>query len=84
MADRGKKGSDMPMAHLDICDRIKLLRLEAKVTQAEFAKMLSLTESYIKQIEVRNFTPNIYTLKQIHRVTGARYDWLIDGIGPKK
>lgn len=84
MEKRGKKGSDMPMAHLDICDRIKLLRLESKLTQAEFAEKLDLTLSYIKQIEIRSFTPNIYTLKQIHKVTGAKYDWLIDGRGPKK
>jgi transcriptional regulator with XRE-family HTH domain len=84
MSNRGKSGSQMPMAHLDICDRIKLLRLESKLTQREFAEKIGATESYIKQVETRTFTPNIYFLKQIRKVTGVSYDWLIDGHGPKK
>jgi ribosome-binding protein aMBF1 (putative translation factor) len=83
-AGMGKKNSEMPMSHLDICDRFKLVRLESALTQKEFAEKLTLTESYIKQIEVRSFTPNIFALKQIRKHFGVNYAWLLDGAGPRK
>jgi ribosome-binding protein aMBF1 (putative translation factor) len=84
MAGMGKANSEMPMAHLDICDRFKLVRLESGLTQKEFAEKLTLTESYIKQIEIRSFTPNIFALKQLHRHFKVNYTWLLDGEGPRK
>jgi len=51
-------------------------------TQLEFAKVVGLTLSYVKMVEGRRFTPNIYAIKQVHVVCGVSYDWLLDGVGP--
>lgn len=75
--------TEMPQHHLDICDRFRLARKEAGVTQYEWSKELSLTESYIKAIEARTFTPNIFAIKQL-RKKGYTYDWILDGTGKKK
>ena len=73
----------MPVHHFDICDRFKLARAEMKMTQYEFSKALNLTESYVKAIETRVFTPNIFAMKQL-RAKGYSYDWILEGKGEKK
>lgn len=73
----------MPQHHLDICDRFRLVRLEKGYTQTEFAEKLGLTLSYVKMVEVRSVTPNLYAIKQMRAVFGCSYDWILDGKGKK-
>ena len=80
---RGKAATQMPQHHLDICDRFRLIReMYDGSTQAGFAKKLNVTLSYIKRIEVRDFTPNIYAIKQLSSVFNISYDWILDGTTP--
>ena len=75
--------TQMPQHHLDICDRFRLVRLERMETQLGFAELLGLTVSYVKMIEGRRVTPNIYAIKRLHKVCGKSYDWILDGEGRK-
>ena len=71
----------IPQSHLDICDRFKLIRLQNKLTQKDFGEKTGLNISYIKNIEVRNFTPNLFAIKQLRKEFNVNYDWLLDGTG---
>lgn len=84
MAVSRRSLSAMPKHYFEICDRFKLVRLEEKLTQEDFAKAIGLTESYIKALENRNSSPNIFSIQQLHKHFGRNYDWIIDGKGKKK
>jgi transcriptional regulator with XRE-family HTH domain len=73
----------MPAQHLEICDRFRLCRLEAKLTQQDFATALGLTISYIKMVETRKLSPNLFSIQQLAKVTSRSYEWIIDGTGKK-
>ena len=80
---RGKAATQMPQYHLDICDRFKQIRTEYDgSTQAVFAKKMELTVSYIKRIEVRDFTPSIFAIKQLSTLFNVSYDWILEGKPP--
>lgn len=82
--NRGKNATTMQQYYLDICDRFLLARMENKFVQSEWAKSLRLTESYVKAIELRRFTPNLFAIKELHHKFGYSYQWIIDGVGEKK
>jgi transcriptional regulator with XRE-family HTH domain len=79
MAVSRRSMTKMVDRHLDICDRFKLCRLEGKMTQVEMAEVLGVTKSYIKMVEGRKLTPNLYAIKAMRRRLGRTYDWIIDG-----
>ena len=74
----------METSHLDICDRFRMVRLELKLTAEQMAERLGLTTSYVKSVENRYFTPNLFALKAMHREFGYSYEWLIEGKGRQK
>lgn len=62
-------------------NRIKQIRLEAGLTQMEFAARLGLSRNYIALIETGNRDPSDRTISDICRVFGVSLAWLQDGVG---
>ena len=81
---RPNRPTKMQQYYLDICDRFLLARMEQKMTQSEWARTLDITESYVKSIELRRFTPTLFAIKALKKKFGYCYDWIVDGEGPKK
>ena len=63
-------------------ERIKLLRKELKLTQAEFGRALGISDAAISKIESGKNTPAINTLKLICATYHVNYLWLTEGEGP--
>lgn len=63
-------------------ERIKLLRKELKLTQAEFGKSLGISDAAISKIESGINMPAENTLKLICATYHVEYLWLTEGIGP--
>lgn len=64
-----------------ICDRIRETRKSNKLTQAEFAERLNLTQAAISSYEADRFVPSDRTLRDIASKFGVRYEWLLTGEG---
>ncbi len=58
-------------------NRLKLLRNEKKLTQAEFAKLIKVAPSTIGMYESGNREPNINTIKIIAKFFSVSSDYLI-------
>lgn len=76
--------STMPKYHYEICDRFRLCRLEECMTIKEFSEVMGLTISYVKNLEAKAYTPNIYAIMQMHKVFGCSYEWILEGKGRRK
>lgn len=62
-------------------NRIKRVRNEAGLSQAEFADKLSLSRNYISLIEIGQREPSERTLNDICRIFGVDGEWLKTGKG---
>ncbi len=63
-------------------DRIKKVRIEAKLNQSEFGKRISISRSAVWKIENGENTPSEQTIKLICREFNISYLWLTEGIEP--
>lgn len=63
----------------DICKRFRKIRKEHQLSQAEFAVILQLSESTVKQIEYGRSAPSFETLRILKGRFNLTYDYLIDG-----
>lgn len=62
-------------------ERIKQIRLEAGLTQMQFAERIGLSRNYIALIETGSRDPSERTISDICRVFGVSLAWLQDGVG---
>ena len=65
-----------------ISERIKQIRKEAGLTQAEFADRTLLSMNGVSQIERGLFTPSAKSIELICREFNVRREWLETGEGP--
>ncbi len=70
-----KKVSDL----IRLGDKVKNLRKEARITQAELAASLNMTPGAVSQIENDIITPSLQTLLQLSTVFGKPVDYFIGG-----
>ncbi|MCM0757380.1 helix-turn-helix transcriptional regulator [Sporomusa sphaeroides DSM 2875] len=66
---------------MDIIDRLKYLRSHYKLTQAEFAKAIGLSQGNVSDMERRKFHPSIDTVISVCRYFSISADWILLGIG---
>lgn len=62
-------------------DRIKQLRKESGLTQAEFGARIGITFSSVSLIEKGKNNPSEQTIRAICSEFNINRDWLVDGIG---
>lgn len=62
-------------------DRIKLLRAQTHLSQAEFGKRIGLSQNYIWMIEKGDRSPSDRTISDICRIFGVSELWLRTGEG---
>jgi DNA-binding XRE family transcriptional regulator len=62
-----------------ICKRFKQVRLEAGLTQPEYAKILKMTRESVNAIENFRYAPKLATIRLMKKHFGKSYDWIIDG-----
>ena len=65
-------------------ERIKHIRKEARLTQAEFGTRIGITFSSVSLLEVGKNTPSEQTIRAICSEFSVNRDWLVDGIGEMK
>ncbi len=63
-----------------IGERLRNIRLDARLTQKEMAKVVGLSSGAIGAMETDLYTPNYDVLRAIHERLGISYDYIIDGI----
>lgn len=63
-----------------IGDRLREVRLDARLTQREMSKEVGLSPGAIGALENDLYTPNYDVLRIIHNKFGVPYEFLIDGI----
>ena len=63
-------------------ERIKQVRKEFGLSQAEFGKRIGISDAAVSKIESGKNTPAETTIKLICTEFHVRYQWLIDGTGP--
>ena len=61
-------------------DRIKKIRHDAEMNQAEFGRKISISRSAVWKIENGENTPSEQTIKLICKEFGISYLWLTEGI----
>ena len=65
-------------------ERVKKVRTDAGLNQAEFGKKISISRSAVWKIENGENTPSEQTIKLICREFGISYLWLTEGIEPMR
>jgi transcriptional regulator with XRE-family HTH domain len=63
-----------------IGSRLKDVRLDARLTQKELAKIVGLTPGSIGAMENDLYTPNFDVLRALKQKLNVSYDYLIDGV----
>lgn len=67
-----------------IGNRLKNLRIDAGLSQPEFAAVVGTTKQYVSQLELgKNKIPNGRFLEEWARHFGVAHRWLVSGEGPK-
>lgn len=64
--------------------RIKQIRLEAGLTQSQFAEKISLSRNYVAMIEIGQRDPSDRTIADICRIFDIQEDWLRYGFEPMR
>ena len=64
--------------------RIKKVRTEAGLTQAQFAEKIGLSRNYVAMIEIGQRDPSDRTISDICRIYGIQEDWLRYGLEPMR
>ncbi len=63
-------------------ERVKIVRMNAGMNQAEFGKKISISRSAVWKIENGENTPSEQTIRLICKEFNVSYLWLTDGIEP--
>lgn len=73
---------------MEINNRLKIIRKELNLTQAEFGEKIGLTQSYVANLENSKRELSIKLIKSICSIFNIQENWLITGTGdmftPKK
>lgn len=64
----------------DIKQRIKEIRIDNRLTQADLSKIVGLTPGSVGAIEQGLYTPSFKVLRALHHRLGVSYDYIIDGV----
>ena len=64
----------------DIAQRLKEIRLDARLTQKDMAKIVGLTPGSIGAMENGLYTPNFDVLRALKQKLNVSYDYIIDGV----
>lgn len=64
--------------------RIKQIRTEAGITQAQFAEKIGLSRNYVAMMEIGQREPSDRTISDICRIFGINEDWLRHGLEPMR
>lgn len=64
--------------------RLREVRINARLTQREMAKLVNLATGSIGAMENGLYTPNFDVLRAIHKKLGVSYDYIIDGVETKE
>lgn len=64
--------------------RIKQIRTEAGLTQAQFAEKIGLSRNYVAMMEIGQREPSDRTISDICRIFGINEDWLRHGLEPMR
>jgi transcriptional regulator with XRE-family HTH domain len=62
-------------------DRVKIIRKESGLTQAEFGQRIGITFSSVSLIEKGKNNPSEQTIRAICSEFSVNRDWLVDGVG---
>lgn len=62
-------------------DRVKIIRKESGLTQAEFGQRIGITFSSVSLIEKGKNNPSEQTIRAICSEFSINRDWLVDGVG---
>jgi ribosome-binding protein aMBF1 (putative translation factor) len=78
-----RKRTKIPKQFFDINYRFMEFRKMKGMTQDDFANSIGVTLSYISNLEAHQprFTASIHAIRQLRKVFGVSYDWIIDGVG---
>lgn len=71
---------NLDMKKEQIGNRLKEIRLDARLTQKEMAKLVGLTPGSIGAMENGLYTPNYDVLRAINKKLGIPYEYIIDGL----
>jgi len=67
------------MKYQDISKRFRDVRLNNRMTQVEFAKIVGLSAPAIGAIENGLYTPSYQVIRALKKKLGVSYNYLIDG-----
>ena len=62
-----------------LAERIRAARAYVQMNQTDFAKALGVSQSYLSPMEKGTSQPSIDVLRALHRITGWRYEWILEG-----
>ena len=62
-----------------LAERIRAARAYVQMNQTDFAKALGVSQSYLSTMEKGTSQPSIDVLRALHRITGWRYEWILEG-----
>lgn len=74
------KSKKTPKKTNAIGERLREIRLDARLTQREIAKMFNLTAAAVGALENGLYTPNYDVLRFIKKNFSVSYDYIIDGV----
>lgn len=69
---------------MTIGERIKSVRLDNSLKQAEFAERLGIGQTHVSKIEKNRENPSETLIRFISYMFGVSYEWLKDGVGSSK
>lgn len=64
----------------DIAARMRDIRLDARLTQKEMAKLVGMTAGSVGALENGLYSPNYEVLRALKKKLGVSYDYVIDGV----
>lgn len=65
--------------YTDIAARMRDIRLDARLTQKEMAKLVGMTAGSVGALENGLYSPNYEVLRALKKKLGVSYDYIIDG-----
>jgi transcriptional regulator with XRE-family HTH domain len=65
-----------------IANRLREIRMDARLTQREMSKIVGLTPGAVGAMENGLYTPNFDVLRAIKTRLNVSYDYIIDGVKP--
>lgn len=69
---------------MEIGDRLKIIRKEANLNQAEFGEKIGVSESAVSNYESGRRPLSDPIIKLVCKTFGYYHDWLVNGTEPKK